>query len=504
MKMRGFHHRLGVAVAAALVAAGSAAAASPFDELLRHVPDTANSVMYVNVRAMYNSQLGRDRHWQQNIERNYMGGLNSLPPTAERAVVGQRIDPSTLQAAWRVELVQLTAPVSIADVARRVGGQEDKVAGHSVVLTPRGSFFVEFGPRLAGEGYPADRQKLGRWIRFCEHSTRPTVSPYLQQAAEEAGEGAQAVLAMDLQDVFDLPGITRKLKTAKSLENRRGVNLSDIAETLVGIRGLQIRVRVDREITGEIRLDFSGSAEPLHVVAKDFIIDVMESMGASVEDLNDPNWRARVEGNSVILAGTLTERGARLLLSPAANRMTLSTYAQLTKTEAVPLDPKAATSAQYFRSLCSLLDELNTSKDTRTISKRGYWYQQYANKIDSLPLLNVDDELLKFGAQLSQALRAMANLGSQAKTQSDAIQNQIVTTAYAVPGTYGGYGGYGGYGWNYTGPSVGVYSNYNQAAALCQQTAATEKNLRQQTWANINQARQEMRKKMVQKYKIEF
>jgi hypothetical protein len=504
MTMRGFQHRLGAAVAAALVAAGTAAAASPFDELLRHVPEDANCVLFVNVRAIYSSQVGRDRHWHQNIDRCYNSGLCNLPPAADRVVVAQRTDPSTLQAAWRIELVQLDAPVNIADVARHVGGHEDKVADLDVVLSPRGSYFVAFNPRLAGEAYPADRQKLGRWIRFCEHSSRPVVSRYLQQAAEDAGEGAQAILAMDLQDVFDLPGVTRQLKTAKSLEGRRGVDRDAIAKTLAGIRGLQIRVRVDREINGEIRLDFSSSGEPLHVVAKDFIIDVMESMGASVEDLNDPNWRARVEGNSVILAGPLTERGARLLMSPAQNRITLSTYAQLTRTEAAPPDPKAATSQLYFRSLTSLLDELNTDKDTRTISKRGYWYQQYANKVDSLPVLNVDDELLTFGAQVSQALRAMANLGSRAKTQHDAIQNQIVTTAYVVPGTYAGYGAWGAYGWNYTGPAVGVYSNYWEAAALAQQTAATEKNLREQTWANINQARQEMRKKMVQKYKIEF
>ncbi len=495
--MRGFRHLPGLAVIATLLAAGLAAAA-PYDDLLQRVPEQANSILFANVRALYNSALGRELNWHRKLESDYVGGLTNLPPQADRAVMAQRMDPTTLQAAWRIELVQLNMPITAADLARRVSGTMDQVGGFNVVASPRGSFFVEFSPRLFAEAYPADRQKLSRWLQFCQKNTRPVVSPYLLDSAADAGEGAQALLAIDLKDVFDMPGITQRLANAESLKGKRGVDLRALAELLAGIQGMQIRVRVDRVIHGEIRLDFSSSAEPMHVVAKDFIIDAMESMGAAVEDLNSPNWRARIEGNRVILAGDLSPRGARLLLSPGANRITGTAYADLTRTEAAPPDPKAAATMHYYRALTSLLDELNTTKDTRKISARGYWYQQYASKIDSLPLLNVDEEMLQFGTAVSQALRTMALVGSQAKAENDSVQSQV----YYAP--VSGWGSTSGYGWSYTGRVSGVATNYGAAVALCQQNARTEKAYREGTWANINAAKLAIRKKMVAKYNIEF
>jgi hypothetical protein len=230
----------------------------------------------------------------------------------------------------------------------------------------------------------------------------------------------------------------------------------------------------------------------------------MEGMGAGVEEVE--SWNPRVEDNTIMLQGKLTERAARLLLSPADNRSTSAAYAEIASSPSTGgADPKAVAAFRYFRSVNSLIDELGAEGKTKTLSKRGYWYQQYAAKLDALPILNVDKELLDFGATLSQTLRMMANVASTTKAENSIIQSNTIDTPVSVPSYYGyGYGAYGNYGW-YGGPSqLTNVDNYRQVGNMCYRNSATEKAFREQTWKNINDATFAMRRKMTEKYKMEF
>jgi hypothetical protein len=201
-----------------------------------------------------------------------------------------------------------------------------------------------------------------------------------------------------------------------------------------------------------------------------------------------------------------------LLLSPADSRTTRTAYAELVRDPSTPPDPKATASYTYYRSLSTLLDELGGSKDTKTVSKRAYWYQLYAQKIDGLPLLNVDPEVLDFGAKVGQTLRLMANVGKIAQSQNAVIQaNQVDNLPIMVPTTYGYGGGWaagpwsgGGWGWSNTVMQSADFSNYRQIGNMCAQNANTEKAFREATWKNINDGMFELRRKMVDKYKMEF
>src|SRR5262249_55756617 len=143
--------------------------------------------------------------------------------------------------------------------------------------------------------------------------------------------------------------------------------------------------------------------------------------------------------NAILIHGTLTEKGAKLLLSPVDNQMTGTAYTGVPTTMpgSPGADPKAVASLMYYRSLTTMLDELRTERTTKTISQRGYWYQQYASKIDSLPVLNVDPDLLNFGGALSQTLRKMANVGQIVKRQNNTIQaNQLDYVPTVQPTTW--------------------------------------------------------------------
>jgi hypothetical protein len=409
-------------------------------------------------------------------------------------------------------MLQLTQDVSVEQIASHEQAKVDKVGGVPVVAA-RGEYFVELAPRRIAEAHPADRQKLSRWLAFCKSNTKPVISPYLLDTIAGAGLGAQAVIAVDLKDVFDIDGIRQRIKGATWLEGKK-VDTEAIILALSNVVGLKVNIRVDKEIEGEIRIDFSESADALAPIAKPFILGVMQNMGAAIDDVDIDDveaWKPSIQVNAIALRGALTERGAKLLLSPVDNQLTGTAYTGGGKAGSPGssgADPKAIATLSYYRSLTTMLDEVKSEKPHTTISQRGYWYQQYASKIDSLPVLNVDPALLDFGAALSQTLRKMANVGMVIKRQNQTIQANQLDYVPTVVGTNwgsgGGYGPYGGYGWGYTTYQQGYTSNYGQIRDMCTSNANNEKAFREATWANISDGMAQLRRKMTEKYMIQF
>lgn len=504
-----FSLRWAVAIAFTLVTAGTASC-YPFEDLLKRIPDGANLMMLVNVRGLQRSSMGVSRDWAEKRRRDYLGGLVPFPPTVSRIVGGKHLDTTSLQSTGRVRLIDLTEPMTPTQLLQRESGTMDTVAGLKVVITPRGRAHVFVTSKLVAELDTVDRQEIARWIRVSSQKTRPTLSKFLEEAAEGMKPGAQILLAVDLTDVPHLEGIRKRLKDSKFLEDKR-IDLEKVANTLLGIHGVKLTLAVDKAIDGEIRIEFSTSAEPLRRIGKQLFLHALQSMGASLDELD--SWKGDVEGNAYLLRGQLTEGGARMLLSPGTARMSGTAYADIARgSEPPPPNPEAIPSQRYLRSVTTLLDELKNEKKPKTVSQRGYWYELYATKIESLPMLNVDPELLEFGSAISSTLRAMANLGKIAKDQNAMIQrNQIDHLSLVTGYTSVGGGGYAatpwgsrGYGWNITAPNTAEFSNYRQVGNLCSQNAAVEKAYREDTWKNIAEATSNIRRKMVQKYKVEF
>jgi hypothetical protein len=506
--MNGSPLRWALAIAAVL-GTFSTALCGPMDDLLKGVSSQANFAVLINVRGLQRSPMGINRNWAEKRRKDYVGGLTHLPPTVTRVVVAEQLDINSLQPSWRAALIELSEPITPGEVRSRESGTEDKVMGYPVVITPHGRAIVFLKSKLVAEMDAVSRQEIARWINQFTDKSKPTLSPYLQRAAEERKPGAQVSFAIDLSEAFDLEGVRKRLKSSTALQGKR-VDFEGLVKTVASTRGVKLSMEVDKEINGEIRVEFGESAEPLHSVGKDLILSAMRAMGAALDDLD--SWSGSVEEKAFVLRGKLSERGARMLLSPATARTSGSPYSGVSPGLEPPPNPKAIPSQMYFRSVTSLLDELNKEKKPKTISQRGYWYEQYATKIDALPILNVDQELLDFGAAVSSTLRGMANLGKVAKDANAMIQaNQIDHLAVNVGATtfYGGRSAYtpwasAGYGWSWTVPNTVEVSNYRAVGNLCHRNAAVEKTYREATWKNIADATQAIRRKMTTQYKVEF
>jgi hypothetical protein len=302
-----------------------------------------------------------------------------------------------------------------------------------------------------------------------------------------------------------------------------------IVKTLASIQGAMLGVSVTDRVTGSIRVDFAENVTPLKDVGRQMLLNVLERQGAMIEDFAD--WDLRYTDNSMFLKGTLSESGLKRVLSVLSLPPSLGrAMDEMKLTADDPESLKRIASQQYFNSVTGLLDDLqDTRRKSNSVTAGGVamWYQKYARKIDHLPILNVDEELLDYGRDISTLLRggetALKGVGMRSAVRTGQNQNSGGGyTPYYGDGYSGGYGyGYGGYraGYGYGGGYVmggdarpGMVSGANLAnrekgrsdALIRQQERVRGAASAQQMWQAIDAQTAEIRRAMTEKYEVEF
>jgi hypothetical protein len=112
--------------------------------------------------------------------------------------------------------------------------------------------------------------------------------------------------------------------------------------------------------------------------------------------------------------------------------------------ESASQSKQAAASQQYFRSISSLLDDVREkSKDAKTFGENALWFDNWARRMDRLPVLNVDAELLVYGRDTATALRNMAASLRGIGIYSGARTAQIYSNSGGMTPAAGEYGNSG-------------------------------------------------------------
>ena len=248
--------------------------AEGFEKLLRAVPGQANAILLLDADAVRQSALAVQDNWCKNCEKRYTDGLTTLPPSAKRVVLAGLVNPLTLQNAWEVGALQLNKEVSVESIAKAKSGMIDKVGGQPVVLSPDNAYLFPLAHDTVGAMRPANRQAMARWMREVKAKRTADLSPYLQNAASSVGSTFQMILALDLTDVFDLEGVKARLKKCNSLA-AKNIDVDALAKTLVGLKGITVSIQVDSSINGELRLDFSESADNYSALLKPLVLEVL-------------------------------------------------------------------------------------------------------------------------------------------------------------------------------------------------------------------------------------
>jgi hypothetical protein len=480
----------------------------PFRSLVSRLPRNSNAVVILNVEKAFDSPLAIREGWKKNLEKAFETGLMRVPPNAKRFVLASEIDFEFWKPIWEAAVADFGDPIDLDTVAARRHGELDTIKDLPGVTLPNDVYLVQFDKDTLGALAPANRQMMDRWIGDMKAGVK--LSPYLQQAARYSDQtGSEIILAVDLNEAVSLQRIVKYLK-AKDLVAKLGLNIQTLADVLRSVQGFRMGIRLAEPPTAAIAVDFSKNVEIDPGVAQKLLLQILGDGGLLIDDF--AYWKCAVAGTQVKLQGSLSKSGLRqvfsLLESPTSSESVTKEKPPATPPTATsPTTPgdamaqsagdamarKAQASLKHYRSVTKAFDDLKGCwRNGGPLSQKKVFFDRYANKIEKLPILDVDDELLQWSAFVASQMRAAAGSARTAGVQGAVQKAQV--------GYTGSYGDGYGYGYGYrTGWDVAA----DRRVIKAQQKGAAITNVS----ANRDQiiaATSSIRRKMTQRYQIEF
>jgi hypothetical protein len=467
-----------------------------FEELAARVPDTANVLALFDVAQAGEANPTLRAKGRAEREKLYRAGEVYLPPGAKHCVAAAQLAIGSLQPLWEITLVDYEQEPDLSLIAARNHSQIESVAGAPIVSIRDDLSLVQLGPNRLAALSPGSRQEISRWLKRTANKKDVTLSPYLQGALRYAGQGGAIILALDLEDAVDPEQIRQSIVGSPTIREHR-LDVDRVTALLKGVAGLMLGIQPGDEARGRLYVDFRSDPTFLGDAAKPLLLELLAKTGANVADMGD--WTAVVEKQRVTLEGVLSPNGLRRitsLLEPHSTAMnSTSRPADETADSAKPaadskLDKSAGSSEiahaskKYFRSIQTLLDDLNADvKNSVTIGQAGVWLQKYAQRIDRLPSLNVDPDILNYGAYVSQELREASAAVKGIGITSGARRSAIYDSGYQYYDRF---------------QSDAARRQVNAEARAAGATSAVD------IMNEIYKASGEVRRTMTERYKIEF
>lgn len=370
---------------------------NPYQDLLRRLPDSTNAVVAVDVQSLRKT-LGIKPG--STLMASHM---SSMPIAADKFVLGAHLDMSERRHLWSVAMCQLLKKMPLEDIAKLENEPIDKIGDYNAVASMRNAYFIDLGSDVLCAASPMNRQMIKKWLQFQKTNQLAAMPQYLLDATNPS-EPALMVLAADLTDSLDPVAIHRGLNGSKVLADRKRVDYSAIGKLLAKAQGVTLTIRPGEPLYGELTVHFNGDTDPVKTFSKPLLIEILEHTGISIPDFDD--WQARVRQRSIGIHGNLSLNGLRkigtLVRTPAPppEAADMGNYASLDPTQRA-----IQASTRYFKNVTQILDDLKADK-TRKTKELASWYDRYADQIDKLPILDVDQQLVGYAAAMSEHLRA--------------------------------------------------------------------------------------------------
>jgi hypothetical protein len=486
-----------------------------FQNLVEHLPEDANTLVLFNMEAILASPLAVQEKWSTAEGNQYAAGLLIVPPQTKHLVMAAQMDLELMQPHWHASVMELSEEPSMLTVTERYGGNVDEIGGQDAAVLPNNTYVIKFGKFIAGTMSPADRQKATLWVQDVFALTGRKPLPAYLAEAENYASRTPILMAINLEHLLSPKYLRSRLDTMKSLQGQQ-IDLDQLATALASVRGATLGIEITDYVFGGLKVDFDADITLVKDVAKPLLLECLANHGAMIDEFND--WKVEVTAKGILLKGPLggsgTQRIFSLLDTPPSLRPRQQPSSTTTASDTKPSESLIAQATlQYFKTIEILLNDLTGEDKQHQLTTPGLvamWYAKYAAKIDALPVLHVDPELLSLATQVSGALRqsqnAMRSAGVRTASRMANMQGaQVYNYQYAAAAgeRYGIYGG--GYAYRY---------QYNPQASLRadgQQLAQIQEQETSKGYASANNLMQEitismasMRKKLTEKYQIEF
>lgn len=467
----------GLALTVVLLAANSCPAASLPAEWERLFLETANVSVVIDVEAIHASPIAISQGWRQKLTQGYIEKAVWLPPDASKMMMVSHLDlASNLNPVWKVTAIQFQRQPDLLNIARQVGGEMDTVSGHNALHTAQGRLVTQLESESLLVLAPGDRQVAGRLLRKFDEPVAASPTHHVANILKTTDSAAPFVLTLDLADAIS-PATAQQIVKESEVIQSASLNRTQVAEVLSAIQSVTLSLSFTATTQARLTIDFARPVEPIRSVAKPLVIERLQEFGVSVDTLN--KWQLKASASSLTLSGPLSESGLRRAFSLLEVPKIPMSETSDQSTNDNSKDAVVEASMAYFNNLQTLLDdlrkELNKSQHYHTV-----WLERYGRKIDDLPILNVDKNLLDFAGTVSSSLRNQANSRRSASAASERV---IAADAY----------------------NKAYYGSYaNQATAPAYLTRQAYSAERFRSWRSIDDGIAAIRRYLTETYKVEF
>ena len=501
-----------VFTSALLVAQGVQAQSVDLSQALKHVPSSANSLAIVKVQDLLNSPRGKQEQWAKKHQTEFLAGSVHVPPSVDFLIRAFEFHPEDSKVTNSYGIASFKVPVPMTKLAEHEHGRIQMVAGHPAVLTGRNSLFTQFAPGLIGVISPGYRQDLARWLRDSDKGVETPLTPYLQDAVARSSD-SHVILALDFQDLVDPKSWRERIKSSPDVAGKSNV-VNLLADLTDALRGVTLRVQVAEKTTATVYLDFNTVVSQVALpFLKPVLIDLLGEAGASLEDLE--NAEVTADGKTAALTFELSDVGLRhvmsMVLMPGPSSDSASDVPPPPSADGTPAtaaksnEPTAKASRAYYASVNQIVDDLEAmAKKATNYNKTATFHDNYAKKIDDLPITGVDPDLQTWAQSVSSNLRALAVSLRGVPINVKMLEGGLSYNVQYEPAGYrsSNYSVWSTVAWQ---PAyVNVETNQSQIRAKQAEAVAAGAMQREQVWQLILADRQKIRQKMQATYGRDF
>lgn len=483
------------------------ALADETESLVESLPSTANMVGVIRVADIHATPRAQRENWAADDEHRFLAGATVVPSWVNTLVVGSLVRPAVPEEVWTAAVAVPPSTVTMDQIAEHEQSSIEQLAGHDAVRGLRDMYIVELSDKLIGAMRPAVRQETARWVREIDSASAPGINEYLKEVARRP---SHIVFGLNMQDMLDPQRVKEHIEADKQFSSSPQLP-QELAALVTGLRGISFAANIEDRTVAEITLDFEQEVGAEGMFVKPLLLSVLNDMGAAIDDFE----RADVvrDGKSVVMSTVVSDESLRrimsILLPPQTGAGATPEPVAATPPPAAVSDPSdipsrvnGKASQRYFKAVTQIIRDLERANRRATdISRTASWHDNFADKIDNLPVAGVDRVLIDWGTDVSRHLRALA---ASLRGQSVALraQQNTLTYDYKYQGGAAAVNVWGGVG--YREPTWRVTSNLQQVRERQAKAVTAGAQEREQIWLTINNSTVDVRGKMQAKYGDDF
>ena len=321
--------------------------------------------------------------------------------------------------------------------------------------------------------------------------------------------GTEVIIAFDLGEVVSRTNVYERIKDSEEIR-QASLDPKDVAKQVASVRGFTLGITVRDKIYGSIKFDFGEDVGSLEPLARQLATGLCQRAGIHLDEFMD--WNVQHGSNQVRLAGDMSTESLRKILSIVdAPQSHATEYASQEEYDAADSSDPLVATKQYFNTVNSFIDQMSPKlSPAATYTENANWFRKYADKIDSMGTLNVDQDMIAYGNFVSQMFREASLLLINTRETTKQKQQALIASGARSGGGWGGrsygwrggrrYGGWGRRGGGYRAGGDGSRLRRSVRNSLQSDALKTVA----QAFEEIATEQRNVRQSMTDKYQTQF